>query len=77
VGRAANDMGYHWNGECYEMILSEYDTRQRGLRFNKEIPIKYAELYLEDNLRDCEMQGFTFTKTKTEDKRILFTGVRY
>jgi hypothetical protein len=30
IGNLSNDLGYHWNGQCYEEIVSDYDSRHRG-----------------------------------------------
>jgi hypothetical protein len=26
IGHSSNDLGYHWNGECYEEIVSDFDS---------------------------------------------------
>ena len=45
IGGSSNDLGYHWNGSCYEEIVSEFDSGQKSCtRIRQAVKREYAVL---------------------------------
>ena len=61
---ASNDIGFKWNGDKYEFIVSEYDKR---CCMDKRIIQAYVKVVLEESLRK---NGFKI-KINIDDEQLL------
>lgn len=65
VGGASNDLGFKWNGQAYEMIVSDWDRRQIG-RFRYQ----YAKIIIQ---QQAQQMGLVVTEKPLPGGTIQFT----
>lgn len=68
---ASNDVGFAWDGRCYQAIVSEYDQGKYGCAdLLRQIRQRYA---LHEVRRQAKAKGYTVREAPQPDGSILIT----